>query len=81
MVPASNTVELTDTAKDKYPLLAEFLDLATTGRAKSARILCAGQAMYANLLDVMSQQPRCSLREPDAKGFCQTLTDAAAKNQ
>lgn len=25
MVPASNTVELTDTAKDKYPLLAEFL--------------------------------------------------------
>ena len=35
MVPASNTVELTDTAKDKYPLLAEFLNLATTEGEKA----------------------------------------------
>ena len=53
MVPASNTVELTDTAKDKYPLLAEFLDLATTEGEKRSDTLQA--TMYANLLDVMSQ--------------------------
>lgn len=38
--------------------------------------------MYSNLLDVMSQQlPLLASGELDAKGFCQTLTDAAAKNQ
>ena len=80
MVPASNTVELTDTAKDKYPLLAEFLDLATTEGEKRSDTLQA--TMYANLLDVMSQQlPLLASGELDAKGFCQTLTDAAAKNQ
>ena len=77
MVPASNTVELTDTAKDKYPLLAEFLNLATTEGEKRSDTLQA--TMYANLLDVMSQQLPSG--ELDAKGFCQTLTDAAAKNQ
>lgn len=30
MVPASSTVEITDTAKQNYPLLVEFLDLAET---------------------------------------------------
>ena len=76
MVPASNTVELTDTAKDKYPLLAEFLDLATTEGEKRSDTLQA--TMYANLLDVMSQQlPLLASGELDAKGFCQTLTDAA----
>ena len=80
MVPASNTVELTDTAKDKYPLLAEFLNLATTEGEKRSDTLQA--TMYANLLDVMSQQlPLLASGELDAKGFCQTLTDAAAKNQ
>ncbi len=80
MVPASNTVELTDTAKDKYPLLAEFLDLATTEGEKRSDTLQA--TMYSNLLDVMSQQlPLLASGELDAKGFCQTLTDAAAKNQ
>ena len=71
---------LTDTAKDKYPLLAEFLNLATTEGEKRSDTLQA--TMYANLLDVMSQQlPLLASGELDAKGFCQTLTDAAAKNQ
>jgi raffinose/stachyose/melibiose transport system substrate-binding protein len=38
--------------------------------------------MYPNLLDVLSQQlPLLASGELDAKGFCQALTDAAAKNQ
>lgn len=80
MVPASNTVELTDTAKEKYPLLAEFLDLATNdGQGRSDTMQAT---MFPNLLDVMSQQlPLLASGQLDAKGFCQALTDAAAKNQ
>ncbi len=79
MVPASNTVELTDTAKETYPLLAEFLDLAAeqgVGRTDTMQA-----TMFPNLLDVMSQQlPLLASGELDAAGFCQKLTDAAAKN-
>lgn len=80
MVPASNTVELTDAAKEKYPLLAEFLDLATSdGQGRSDTMQAT---MFPNLLDVMSQQlPLLASGQLDAKGFCQALTDAAAKNQ
>lgn len=80
MVPASNTVELTDAAKEKYPLLAEFLDLATNdGQGRSDTMQAT---MFPNLLDVMSQQlPLLASGQLDAKGFCQALTDAAAKNQ
>ena len=74
-------VELTDTAKDKYPLLAEFLDLATTEGEKRLDTLQATMAA-CSLLDVVDQQlPLLASGELDAKGFCQTLTDAAAKNQ
>lgn len=79
MVPASGTVELTDAAKDKYPLLAEFLDLAAGATARSDTMQAT---MFPNLLDVLSQQlPLLASGELDAAGFCQTLTDAAAKNQ
>lgn len=79
MVPASGTVQLTDAAKEKYPLLAELLELAAgaTGRSDTLQA-----TMYPNLLDVMSQQlPLLATGKLDAQGFCQTLTDAAAKNK
>ena len=79
MVPASETVALTDAAKEKYPLLAEFLELVPGATASSDTLQAT---MFPNLLDVLSQQfPLLASGHLDAEGFCQTLTDAAAKNQ
>lgn len=79
MVPASETVALTDAAKERYPLLAEFLELVPGATASSDTLQAT---MFPNLLDVLSQQfPLLASGQLDAEGFCQTLTDAAAKNQ
>lgn len=79
MVPASDTVKVTDTATDKYPLLADFLGQATNASVRSDNMQAT---MYSNLLDVVSQElPRLYSGELDAKAFCQKLTDAAAKNK
>lgn len=79
MVPASETVELTDAAKKEYPLLAEFLELVPDATASSDTLQAT---MFPNLLDVISQQlPLLAQGQLDAKGFCQALTDAAAKNK
>lgn len=78
MVPASSTVEVTDEAKSKYPLLVEFLDQAAGAEKRSDNMQAT---MFSNLLDVVSQElPRLYSGELDATGFCQALTDAAAKN-
>lgn len=78
MVPASSTVEVTDEAKSKYPLLVEFLDLAAGAELRSDNMQAT---MFSNLLDVVSQElPRLYSGELDATAFCQALTDAAAKN-
>ena len=78
MVPASSTVEVTDEAKSKYPLLVEFLDQAAGAELRSDNMQAT---MYSNLLDVASQElPRLYSGELDATAFCQALTDAAAKN-
>ena len=78
MVPASGTVELTDVAKENYPLLAEFLAMTPDATASSDTMQAT---MFPNLLDVLSQQlPLLASGELDAAGFCQALTDAAAKN-
>ena len=79
MVPASDTVKVTDTAASKYPLLVDFLDQAANASVRSDNMQAT---MYSNLLDVVSQElPRLYSGELDAKAFCQKLTDAAAKNQ
>lgn len=79
MVPATNEVQVTDKAKEKFPLLGEFLNIVPTASASSDTMQ---STMYPNLLDVLSQQlPLLASEELDAAGFCQELTDAAAKNQ
>lgn len=79
MIPASPAVEVSADAKTKYPLLSEFMD-----QAAGATVRCDNMqaTMFSNLLDVFSQElPRLYSGELDAAGFCQALTDAAAKNQ
>lgn len=78
MVPASPTVEITDAAKKQYPLLVEFLDKASKATVSTDNMQAT---MFSNLLDVISQElPRLHSGELDAAGFCQAMTDAAAKN-
>ena len=78
MVPASPTVEITATAQERYPLLAEFLDKASKASVSTDNMQAT---MFSNLLDVISQElPRLHSGELDAAGFCQAMTDAAAKN-
>lgn len=78
MVPASPTVEITDAAKKQYPLLVEFLDKASKATVSTDNMQAT---MFSNLLDVISQElPRLYSGELDAAGFCQAMTDAAAKN-
>lgn len=48
MVPASSTVEITETAKQNYPLLVEFLDLAEGATVRTDNLQAT---MYPNLLD------------------------------
>ena len=78
MVPASPSVEITGAAKEQYPLLAEFLDKASKASVSTDNMQAT---MFSNLLDVISQElPRLHSGELDAAGFCQAMTDAAAKN-
>ena len=78
MVPASPSVEITDVAKEQYPLLVEFLDEASKATVSTDNMQAT---MFSNLLDVISQElPRLHSGELDAAGFCQAMTDAAAKN-
>ncbi|WP_349946960.1 extracellular solute-binding protein [Lacrimispora sp. BS-2] len=79
MIPASQTVEITEEAKRKYPLLADFLNQAEEAAIRSDNMQ---STMYSNLLDVISQElPRLYSGDLDPKGFCQSLTDGAKKNQ
>ena len=79
MVPASSTVEITDTAKQNYPLLVEFLDLAEGATVRTDNLQAT---MYPNLLDVVSQDlPLLASGEMTPTEFCQTLSTEAAKNQ
>ena len=78
MLPASPSVEITGAAKEQYPLLAEFLDKASKASVSTDNMQAT---MFSNLLDVISQElPRLHSGELDAAGFCQAMTDAAAKN-
>ena len=77
MVPASSTVEITETAKQNYPLLVEFLDLAEGATVRTDNLQAT---MYPNLLDVVSQDlPLLASGEMTPTEFCQTLSTEAAK--
>ena len=76
---ASSTVEITETAKQNYPLLVEFLDLAEGATVRTDNLQAT---MYPNLLDVVSQDlPLLASGEMTPTEFCQTLSTEAAKNQ
>lgn len=78
MVPASSKVEITEKAKETYPLLAEFLDLAATAQVRTDNLQAT---MYPNLLDVVSQElPRLASGEITPEQYCQILTENAQKN-
>lgn len=78
MVPASPTVEVSEEAQTKYPLLVDFLDQASEATVRCDNLQAT---MYSNLLDVVSQElPRLYSGELDAAGFCEALTTAAQKN-
>lgn len=79
MVPASPTVEITDAAKEKFPLLVEFLNIAEGATLRSDNMQAT---MYPNLLDIMSQQlPLLAAGSLSPEDFCQILTEGAQKNQ
>src|SRR5699024_1081653 len=53
MLPASPEVAVTDAAKEKFPLLAEFLEMSQSIDTRSNNF--TGN-MYSNVKDVVSQQ-------------------------
>lgn len=78
MVPASPSVEITQTAIDNFPLLAEFLEMANAAEVRCDNLQAT---MYPNLLDVQSEElPRLASGDISPEEFCQLLTEAAQKN-
>lgn len=79
MLPASPEVAVTDAAKEKFPLLAEFLEMANSVETRSNNFTAN---MFPNVKDVISQQmPALATGDITPEQFCQALTDAAAKNK
>ena len=79
MVPASPTVPISDVARQKWPLLAEFLDLANGAKNRADNLQ---STMFTNLLDIVSQElPRLAQSNTTPEQFCSTLTDGANKNR
>jgi len=79
MVPSSPSVQISALAKQKWSLLASFLDMANAAQYRSDNLQAT---MYPNLLDVVSQElPRLASGSITPAQFCQLLTDGAAKNK
>ena len=79
MLPAAATVEISQTAKDNFPLLAEFVEALEGAKIRTATTQAT---MYPNLLDVMSAElPNLANGSMTPEQFAQALTDAAAKNK
>ncbi len=78
MVPASSTVEITQTALDTFPLLGDFLEQAATCEKRGATF--TGQ-MVPGLEDTFSAElPNLASGAYTAEQFCQILTDFATAN-
>jgi raffinose/stachyose/melibiose transport system substrate-binding protein len=79
MLPASTAVEITQAAKDNFPLLAEFVEALEGARIRTATTQAT---MYPNLLDIMSAElPNLANGSMTPEQFAQALTDGAAKNK
>ena len=79
MVPASPTVGITAVARQKWPLLAEFVNLANGARYRADNLQAT---MYPNLLDIVSQElPRLAQGNITPTEFCRILTEGAARNR
>jgi raffinose/stachyose/melibiose transport system substrate-binding protein len=79
MVPSSPTVPIGAAAKQKWPLLVDFLNQANAAQFRSDNLQAT---MYPNLLDIVSQElPRLASGAITPEQFCQLLTDGAAKNR
>ncbi len=78
MVPASSTVEITDVAKEKFPLLADFLDQAEGAKLQSGVFV---DSMVPGLADIFSQElPNLAAGDMTAEELCQILTEFAQEN-
>jgi raffinose/stachyose/melibiose transport system substrate-binding protein len=78
MVPSAPTVDITPLAKQKWPLLVDFLNQANAAQSRSDNLQAT---MYPNLLDIVSQElPRLASGNITPSEFCQLLTAGAAKN-
>jgi raffinose/stachyose/melibiose transport system substrate-binding protein len=78
MVPSSPTVPISASAKAKWSLLTDFLDMANAAQYRSDNLQAT---MYPNLLDIVSQElPRLASGNISPEQFCQLLTTGAAKN-
>ncbi len=79
MLPASTQVEITQAAKDNFPLLAQFVEALEGAVIRSATTQAT---MYPNLLDIMSAElPNLANGSMTPEQFAQALTDGAAKNK
>jgi raffinose/stachyose/melibiose transport system substrate-binding protein len=79
MVPSSPTVQISAAAKQKWPLLVDFLNQANEAQFRSDNLQAT---MYPNLLDIVSQElPRLAAGAITPEDFCQLLTEGAAKNK
>jgi raffinose/stachyose/melibiose transport system substrate-binding protein len=78
MVPASPSVGITPLARQKFPLLAEFLAQASEARFRADNLQ---STMFTNLHDIVSQElPRLAQGNITPEQFCRFLTDGAARN-
>ncbi|MBQ8305848.1 MAG: carbohydrate ABC transporter substrate-binding protein [Blautia sp.] len=78
MVPAAKTVEITDAAKESFPLLADFIDQAA-GASVSTATFTGG--MVPGLEDLWSTElPNLASGAYTPEELCQILTDFATEN-
>lgn len=78
MVPAGATVEISQTALDTFPLLADFLDQAAGCQLRGATFT---SLMVPGLEDTFSAElPNLASGAYTPEQFCQVLTDFAAAN-
>lgn len=79
MLPASDKVTISDAAREKFPLLAEFVQALEGAKVRTAT---TQSTMFPNLLDVMSAElPNLANGSMTPEQFAKALTDAAAKNK
>lgn len=78
MVPAGSTVEITQTALDTFPLLADFLDQASECGLRASTFT---GGMVPGLEDTFSAElPNLASGVYTPEQFCQVLTDFATQN-